>query len=570
MVREAAAGGELLPLWFARGGVLLAFSAFAGLHWAGMLEPAAPGRAWEAVGVAALVVVALLGAARLPRALGWVAATTGRAGGDRARAARGRPGRRVPAAGPLERARCPARAAASRRSPGVRVPYRGVDEWTRLAIGAGGALLTVLAALLAFWPRRRPHRVPGRGAARARDALRGARRGAELRGRVPARRAARAADARVPAAREAARARRPRGRPGRGRRRGRRADRGARAGRQRSLVRLRELGGRDGRARSRSRSAGTTTTARWTGRATAASCCASRPTGRRTGRRATSRCSTGAAGARIRAGAARYRPPSCRTTRPASARWSQHIEVTVRNLRSDSFVTAGIATEVDGESAYPIGGGVFNAPNGLEPRRLLLGRGLHAEPDRPAAARRRGHALRGLAALVRRDLPRGPGLDADDRSSRSIPVRVDWPLLGRAGRAGGRAVRRLRGARGTRPRAQRHGTRVDARAAAEGESRRRRSTTSSASRRCSATASATPSGRRRHPRRSPASCSTRRSASASSSPAPRRCCCGWPASRRASRRVSRRARSTTASASSSCATSTPTPGSRHGSRATAG
>ena len=38
--------------------------------------------------------------------------------------------------------------------PGVRVPYRGLDEWTRAVIGMGGTLLVVLAALLAFWPRR--------------------------------------------------------------------------------------------------------------------------------------------------------------------------------------------------------------------------------------------------------------------------------------------------------------------------------------------------------------------------------------------------------------------------------
>ncbi len=37
----------------------------------------------------------------------------------------------------------------------------------------------------------------------------------------------------------------------------------------------------------------------------------------------------------------------------------------MRNLRSDSFVTAGIATGIDGEVGYPIGGGVFNAPDGL-------------------------------------------------------------------------------------------------------------------------------------------------------------------------------------------------------------
>ena len=74
VVREAAAGGELLPLWFARGGVLIGFIAFAGMHWAGLLEPAEPGRAWEAVGLSVLVVVALLGAARLGRPLRWVVA----------------------------------------------------------------------------------------------------------------------------------------------------------------------------------------------------------------------------------------------------------------------------------------------------------------------------------------------------------------------------------------------------------------------------------------------------------------------------------------------------------------
>ncbi len=37
--------------------------------------------------------------------------------------------------------------------PGIRVPYRGVDEWTRAAIGVGGTVLPVLAAVLAFWPR---------------------------------------------------------------------------------------------------------------------------------------------------------------------------------------------------------------------------------------------------------------------------------------------------------------------------------------------------------------------------------------------------------------------------------
>ncbi len=153
VVREAAAGGELLPLWFARGGVLIGFIAFAGMHWAGLLEPAEPGRAWEAVGLSVLVVVALLGAARLGRPLRWVVAGLVAlaavalallAGGladeylrpDRWGSLLSGAGRGIDAL------------------PGIRVPYRGLDEWTRLAIGAGGALLPVIAALLAFWPRR--------------------------------------------------------------------------------------------------------------------------------------------------------------------------------------------------------------------------------------------------------------------------------------------------------------------------------------------------------------------------------------------------------------------------------
>jgi transglutaminase-like putative cysteine protease len=38
--------------------------------------------------------------------------------------------------------------------PGARVPYRGIDEWTRLVIALGGSLLVAVAALAAFWPRR--------------------------------------------------------------------------------------------------------------------------------------------------------------------------------------------------------------------------------------------------------------------------------------------------------------------------------------------------------------------------------------------------------------------------------
>jgi LPXTG-motif cell wall-anchored protein len=39
--------------------------------------------------------------------------------------------------------------------PGVTVPYRGTDEWVRIVIAAGGAVLAVFAVLAATWPRSR-------------------------------------------------------------------------------------------------------------------------------------------------------------------------------------------------------------------------------------------------------------------------------------------------------------------------------------------------------------------------------------------------------------------------------
>jgi transglutaminase-like putative cysteine protease len=45
--------------------------------------------------------------------------------------------------------------------PGVRVPYRGLDEWVRTVIPLGGSALVLLAALLAFWPRRAKLGFPG-------------------------------------------------------------------------------------------------------------------------------------------------------------------------------------------------------------------------------------------------------------------------------------------------------------------------------------------------------------------------------------------------------------------------
>jgi protein-glutamine gamma-glutamyltransferase len=153
VLREDAAGGPALPLGPVRGSVLVLFAAFAGLHWMWLLEPAASGRAWEAVGLVVLVVLALLGAARLPGALRLVAATV---------VAVAAVAFALMAGGVADEDLRPDRwgellAGVGRgieALPGVRVPYRGLDEWVRTVIGAGGTLLAVVAALLAFWPRR--------------------------------------------------------------------------------------------------------------------------------------------------------------------------------------------------------------------------------------------------------------------------------------------------------------------------------------------------------------------------------------------------------------------------------
>jgi transglutaminase-like putative cysteine protease len=153
VLREDAAGGPALPLGPVRGAVLVVFAAFAGLHWMWLLQPAASGRAWEAVGIVVLVVLGLLGAARLPGVLRpAVAGLVAVAAVALALLAGGvadenlRPDRWSDLLGGVGRG--------LEALPGVRVPYRGLDEWVRTVIGAGGTLLAVVAALLAFWPRR--------------------------------------------------------------------------------------------------------------------------------------------------------------------------------------------------------------------------------------------------------------------------------------------------------------------------------------------------------------------------------------------------------------------------------
>jgi hypothetical protein len=133
--------------------VLIVFALFAGLHWMQLLEPQAWWRAWEAVGVVILVVLGLLLAARLPGVARPIVATV---------VAVGAVALALLAGGVADEDLRPDRwgdlmAGVGRgidALPGVRVPYRGLDEWTRIVLGTGGTLLAVVAALLAFWPRR--------------------------------------------------------------------------------------------------------------------------------------------------------------------------------------------------------------------------------------------------------------------------------------------------------------------------------------------------------------------------------------------------------------------------------
>jgi transglutaminase-like putative cysteine protease len=132
----------------------MALALFGALHWMVLLEPSASGRAWALAAVAGLIIAGLLGAGRLSGrrriAAAWAVALVGStlallAGGvpDELLA----PDRWGDLAAGISRG--------IESLPGVRVPYRGLDEWTRTVIPLGASALIVVAALLAFWPRRR-------------------------------------------------------------------------------------------------------------------------------------------------------------------------------------------------------------------------------------------------------------------------------------------------------------------------------------------------------------------------------------------------------------------------------
>ena len=151
---HASAAETTLAAPVARAMAFLALCGFAALQWMQMLEPAASRRAGYAVLAAGFAIVGLLVAARLPgRARITAAVLVALAAFALA----------VLGGGASDEQLLPSRwgelAAEIGRGistlPGARVPYRGLDESTRLVIALGGTVLAVAAALLAFWPRRR-------------------------------------------------------------------------------------------------------------------------------------------------------------------------------------------------------------------------------------------------------------------------------------------------------------------------------------------------------------------------------------------------------------------------------
>jgi transglutaminase-like putative cysteine protease len=147
--------GPLLPWRAARLIAFLPLAAFGALHWATLVAPRAGGEMLLAVGVAAGGGLALGACTRLSRLQAGLAAV-GIA--------------LVTAAGGLMAAGIPLRlllpggwgelasgvTQGLQTLPDIRVPYAGVDDWPRLVILGGAALLLTIAAAAAFWPSRRP------------------------------------------------------------------------------------------------------------------------------------------------------------------------------------------------------------------------------------------------------------------------------------------------------------------------------------------------------------------------------------------------------------------------------
>jgi transglutaminase-like putative cysteine protease len=151
---RTTSGDLLFSVPLARGLAFAALVSWGALHWMSMLEPAEPGRGWAVVGVALLAMFGLLLVGRIEsrgrRALALVAllipliALMLLAGGARDELLL--PSNWSELTSGISRG--------ISDLPGVRVPYRGIDPWVRFVIPLGGSALALLAALLAFWPRR--------------------------------------------------------------------------------------------------------------------------------------------------------------------------------------------------------------------------------------------------------------------------------------------------------------------------------------------------------------------------------------------------------------------------------
>jgi MYXO-CTERM domain-containing protein len=157
---RATSGPTILPVAAARAITFVALAAWGALHWMSMLEPAEPDRGWAVVGVGVLAVAAMLGAGRLEGRMRHVAAVAAIVPLAALMLLAGRvadelltPGGWSELAGGISRG--------ISDLPGVRVPYRGLDDWVRTVIPLGGSALVALAALLAFWPRRARLGFPG-------------------------------------------------------------------------------------------------------------------------------------------------------------------------------------------------------------------------------------------------------------------------------------------------------------------------------------------------------------------------------------------------------------------------
>jgi transglutaminase-like putative cysteine protease len=157
---RAASGATLLPVAIARAIAFVALAGWGALHWMSMLEPAEPGRGWTVLLVGVLAVAAMVGAGRLEGRTRVIAAIVAIVPLTALALMAGRVADELVLPGGWSELGAGISRGIS-DLPGVRVPYRGLDDWVRTVIPLGGSALVLAAALLAFWPRRDKLGFPG-------------------------------------------------------------------------------------------------------------------------------------------------------------------------------------------------------------------------------------------------------------------------------------------------------------------------------------------------------------------------------------------------------------------------